>query len=475
MSKKKNLLKVTSILFILLVFVYIYHHEFRVYNFQINEISATTKIPFETANIPSVTTKIPSVTTKIPSVTTKIPSVTTKIPSVTTKIPSVTTKIPSVTTKIPNSEIESEFKSFKQCQNSTGENIRNFYLIKSYKAASSTLSNLLYRYGLKHGLSFVEPQDNTTNQIFPFSHLDTATRFPLIPSCDNIYNLSTIHCRFEGKEKLEKTMPVGTIIFASVRNPISQLQSSFNYLRFGDKLKKKGITFNRFIENPLKISRLYLGFPKERIILNKPKNLVFWNQQSQVFGLYDFKIPVGIGRKEILGNEIYEKQIMKFLERVDKEVDFVFIAEHFMESIAIFREMFGLGYSDVAHFNINFSKKNNNVNELTKQQQDKIIEFNYIDWLLYQRMVDKFEKINSTLRYDLSFEIDAIQRLNARIAKYCLKPNQYRTVQGEFCKMRLLDISETGKKDVCCQRIVVQEWKLNKILKTEMRDTFLKC
>ena len=453
MSKKKTLLKFTSILFILLVFVYIYHHGFRVYNFQINEISATTKIPF---------------------VTTKIPSVTTKIPSVTTKKPSVTTKIPSVTTKILNSEIESEFKSFKQCQNSTGENIRNFYLIKSYKAASSTLSNLLYRYGLKHGLSFVEPQA-ATNQIFPFSHLDTATSFPLIPSCDNIYNLSTIHCRFEGKKKLEKTMPVGTIIFASVRNPISQLQSSFNYLGLGDKLKKKGITFNRFIENPLKISRLYLGFPKERIILDKPRDLVFWNQQSQVFGLYDFKIPVGIGRKEILGNEIYQKQIMKFLERVDKEVDFVFIAEHFMESIAIFREMFGLEYSDVAHFNINFSKKNNNVNELTKQQQDKIIEFNYIDWLLYQRMVDKFEKIKPTLRYDLSFEIDAIQQLNARIAKYCLKPNQYRTVQGLFCKIQLLDISETGKKDVCCQRIVVQEWKLNKILKTEMRDTFLKC
>ena len=372
-------------------------------------------------------------------------------------------------------DIQSEFKSFKQCQNSTGKNIHNFYLIKSYKAASSTLSNLLYRYGLKHGLSFVEPQDTTTNQIFPFSHLDTATTFPLIPSCDNIYNLSTIHSRFEGKDKLEKTMPVGTIIFASVRNPISQLESSFNYLRFGNHLKKKGITFNQFIEDPLNISRFYLGFPKEIRILDKPMNLIFWNQQSQVFGLYDFEIPVGIGRKEILENEIYQKEILKFLERVDKEVDFVFIAEYFMESIAIFREMFGLEYSDVAHFKINFSTKNNSVDELTKQQQDMIIEFNYIDWLLYERMVDKFEKIKSTLKYDLSYEVDAIQRLNARIAKYCVKPNQYKTIQGEFCKIQIPDLSEAGEKDICCQRIVVQEWRLNRILKTKMRNTFLKC
>ena len=410
-------------IFLPVIFVYIYQHEIRDYNSQTSEISMVI----------------------------------------------------SAATNDPNSEIESEFKSFKQCQNSTGENIRNFYLIKSYKAASSTLSNLLYRYGLKHGLSFVEPQDTTTNQIFPFSHLDTATTFPLIPSCDNIYNLSTIHCRFEGKDKLEKTMPVGTIIFASVRNPISQLESSFNYLGFGNYLEKKGITFNRFIENPLKISRLYLGFPKERIILDEPKNLIFWNQQSQVFGLYDFKIPVGIGRKEILENEIYQKEIMKFLERVDKEVDFVFIAEHFMESIAIFREMFGLEYSDVAHFNINFSTKNNNVNELTKQQQDKIIEFNYIDWLLYQRMVDKFEEIKSTLRYDLSYEIDVIQQLNARITKYCLKPNQYRTVQGEFCKIQIPNLSAAGKKDICCQRIVEQEWEINRILKRSMNEKLFKC
>ena len=89
---------------------------------------------------------------------------------------------------------------------------------------------MLYRYGLKHGLSFVEPKDTTTNQIFPFSHLDTAANYPLIPSCDNIYNLSTIHSRFEGKDKLEKTMPIGTIIIASVRNPISQFRVFFQLL-----------------------------------------------------------------------------------------------------------------------------------------------------------------------------------------------------------------------------------------------------
>ena len=369
-------------------------------------------------------------------------------------------------------EIESEFNAFKQCQISTGENIHNFYLIKSYKAASSTLSNMLYRYGLKHGLSFVEPQDTTTNQIFPFSHLDTAANYPLIPSCDNIYNLSTIHSRFEGKDKLEKTMPIGTIIIASVRNPISQFRSSFNFFDTGKRLEKKGVNFARFIEDPLKFSRMYLGFPKEFVILEEPKELLLWNQQSQVFGLYDFKIPAGIGRKNILENKNYQMKIEKFLERVDREVDFVFIAERFMESMAIFREMFGLEYSDVAHFQINLSAQNNSVDKLKKQQQDQIIEFCYIDWLLYQKMLVKFEKIKSNLRYDLSYEIDIIQRLNARIAQYCVKPNQYKTDQSE---MMLPDLNEAGEKDVCCQRIVEQEWVLNRIIRTRMNHIFLNC
>ena len=369
-------------------------------------------------------------------------------------------------------EIESEFNAFKQWQISTGENIHNFYLIKSYKAASSTLSNMLYRYGLKHGLSFVEPQDTTTNQIFPFSHLDTAANYPLIPSCDNIYNLSTIHSRFEGKDKLEKTMPIGTIIIASVRNPISQFRSSFNYFDTGKRLEKKGVNFARFIEDPLKFSRMYLGFPKEFVILEEPKELLLWNQQSQVFGLYDFKIPAGIGRKRILENKNYQMKIEKFLERVDREVDFVFIAERFMESMAIFREMFGLEYSDVAHFKINLMSRNNSVDKLTQQQQDQITEHNYIDWLLYQKMLVKFEKMKSNLRYDLSYEIDIIQRLNARIAQYCVKPNQYKTDQSE---MMLPDLNEAGEKDVCCQRIVEQEWVLNRIIRTRMNHIFLNC
>ncbi|KAI6650915.1 Galactose-3-O-sulfotransferase 2 [Oopsacas minuta] len=372
-------------------------------------------------------------------------------------------------------QIESEFRSFLKCENSTGENIQNFYLIKSYKAASSTLSNVLYRYGLKHGLSFVEPNSLQTNQIFPFSHLDTVSKYPLIPSCGKTYNLSTIHSRYEGKELLEKTMPKGTRIFGSVRNPISQLQSSYNYLRFGDTLKKNGITFDHFIENPLEYSRKYLDFPNEMKVLNRPLNLVFWNQQSQVFGLYDYKIPAGVGRKEILQSSIYQQEIDKFLERVDREVEFVFIAEHFIESMAIFRKMFQLDYSDVAYFEINSAVKNHSKDELTEQQQDLIIEWSYIDWLLYQRMLDKFEKLKSNLNYDLNYEVDIIERTSARILDFCTTPNHYKIVQGEFCPIKLLDLSKEGQKNVCCKRITQQEWEINRILKELMKESSAHC
>ncbi|KAI6650703.1 Galactosylceramide sulfotransferase-like [Oopsacas minuta] len=368
----------------------------------------------------------------------------------------------------------SEFQSFLQCENSTRKNIQNFYLIKSYKAASSTLSNVLYRYGLKHDLSFVEPYAIQTNQIFPFSHLDTVSEWPLIPSCGITYNLSTIHSRYEGKELLERTMPKGTRIFASVRNPVSQFLSSFSYLPFGQILKKNGIDFDRFIENPLKYSREYLDFPKEMKVLDKPLILAHWNMQSQVFGLYDYKIPPGIGRSEILQNVSYKEEIEKFLDRVDREVEFVFITEYFMESMAIFRNMFQLDYSDVAHFPINSAIQDNSKDKLSEKQQDLIIEWSYIDWLLYEKMLVKFEIIKSSLKYDLSYEVANIEKLNSRIAEFCLTPEMYRIVQ-ELCKVKWIELSKKGSKNVCCQRIAEREGSFNHILRKIMKDKLANC
>ena len=386
-------------------------------------------------------------------------------------------KISNIFTQVENGtvDIQSEFKSFLKCETEKSNEIHNFYLIKSFKAASSTLSNILYRYGLKNNLDFVEPQDVKINQIFPFSQRDTDMEFPLIPSCGNKYNLSTIHCRFEGRNKLERTMPTNTIIIGSVRNPITQMRSSFNYLRFGEKLRENDIDFEKFIENPLVYSRKYLDFPVDFEILKYPKNLVFWNQQSQVFGIYDYKIPPGVGRKEILANSEYQKEIETFLARIENEVDFVFIAEQFLESIAIFRQTFQLDFSDVTHFKINLADQNYSKVELTQEQKDLIIEWSYIDWLLYERMFAKFQEIKANLEYDLKTEINIIQQTNLKISDFCMDPKQYVEIQGEFCPIKLLNLSKKGKKNVCCKRIVEQEWRINSILKSYMMDRYINC
>ena len=386
------------------------------------------------------------------------------------KISNIFTSIENVTV-----EIQSGFKSFQKCEFKMSEKIHNFYLIKSYKAASSTISNILYRYGLKNNLDFVEPQNENTNQIFPFSQRDTYSKLPLIPSCGNKYNISTLHSRFEGREKLEETMPKNTIIIGSVRNPITQMRSSFNYLRFGDILRENNIEFEDFIGNPLEYSRKYLDFPVDFGLLKYPKNLVFWNQQSQVFGLYDYKIPPGVGRKEILANTDYQEEIEKFLGRIENEVDFVFIAENFIESIAIFRETFHLDYSDVTHFKLNFAVQNYSKIELTQQQEDLIIEWSYIDWILYERMLAKFQKIKASLTYDLQREIKIIQQTNLKISDFCMDPNKYVEIKGEFCPVKLLNLSEQGKKNVCCRRVVEQEWMINSILKKYMKEKYRNC
>ena len=372
--------------------------------------------------------------------------------------------------------IDTALKSFLDCKKNQSGNVRNIYLIKSFKAASSTLSNMLFRYGLKHRLNFIQPKSEMVNQIFPYSCSDTAKKFPLIPSCNGKYNLHTIHSRFDGRAKLAAIMPEDTLIIGSVRNPVSQMMSSYNYLDFGAKLSKMNITFENFIEKPVEYSQKYFKITSAyNPDLTQPVNLGIWNQQSQVYGLSDYKIPPWIGKKEILANKEYQNEIEKFLTRIDQEVDFVFITENFIDSVAIFMNIFDMDLSDVAYLKLNEAKQNNSEGVLTTEQQRNVIEWNYIDWLLYQRMLTNFNKLKLTLKFNIKLEVDKVNGVNMKILDLCLKPNGHVIKKGANCMFVTLELSKEGMNNACCSRIAEQEWDINRRLKRYMNEKIERC
>ncbi|XP_043540066.1 galactosylceramide sulfotransferase-like, partial [Chiloscyllium plagiosum] len=96
--------------------------------------------------------------------------------------------------------------------------------LKTHKAGSSTITNILFRYGESHGLNFAFPSGQSHFQYpWPFHRRAVSDYTP--GSC---YNIIASHMRFHGDE-LRGLLPVDRVYFTILRHPASLFESSFHY------------------------------------------------------------------------------------------------------------------------------------------------------------------------------------------------------------------------------------------------------
>ncbi|KAM9446460.1 galactosylceramide sulfotransferase [Clarias gariepinus] len=267
--------------------------------------------------------------------------------------------------------------------------------MKTHKTASSTILNILFRFGEKHRLKFAFP--SSRNDFFypsPFYRSQVKDYGPGM-----CFNIMCNHMRFNEAE-VAKVLPVDTTYITILRDPAELFESSFHY-------------FSRLIPSTWKIS----GDNKMEVFLNDPelyydpegfnafylKNLLFFD-----FG-QDNNLPLDDPRVE------------EGIRAISKRFHLVMMVEHFEESLILLKDVLCWDMDDLLFFKLN-ARKGSTVSKLTPELRARALQWNAIDWKLYQHFNATFwRKVEEYGLKRMAEDVAELRRRNAEMATICIE------------------------------------------------------
>ena len=359
------------------------------------------------------------------------------------------------TTVVPESTI-------RRCKHpAIGNEATSVALLKVHKTGSTTLSSILYRFGIRRGLSFVMMRDGT-HQFYPDT-IDKAYKKFYPPCQQEKYDILNIHSRYNGRSVLTGYMQQHTYVVATLRHPMEQMRSGFNYYGFAKQGEMMGKTYEDFLDNPQPFAReLRNKFPN-------PIHLV-WNSMSYDIGLDDFDIPTGIKKDQIEREPKYVAEVERFLNWAEEQIDFFVFSEYFDESLILLKDRLNWEIEDLVYFtqNVAADPPNKEIDEII---QNKTIEFSYIDYLLYNRMKQQLDVLKEEKGDQLAIEVKILQSLNKNFSDYCLEKSE--TDPKLYGEVKILGnkLRKERENDRCCYETAIDEMKYVKDIKNYMANS----
>ncbi|KAG2468062.1 G3ST2 sulfotransferase, partial [Polypterus senegalus] len=249
----------------------------------------------------------------------------------------------------PRRNMSETVKSFRSCQPK-----RNVMFLKTHKTASSTILNLLYRFGEKHGLTFALP----THYQFGYPSLFSSRRVKGFLQRDGPhYNIMCNHMRFNRPE-VQKVMPADTFYFSIVRNPVTLAESSYSYYKSVAPSFKRSVNFDAFIANPW---RYYLP----QLHNNHYARNLLW---------FDF----GFNHNANFSLKVAQAGV----DEIQQSFHLILLAEYFDQSMVLLRDALCWPLDDIVTFRLNFRSKD--TRRLSVEQEERLKQWNAMDWYLYQ-------------------------------------------------------------------------------------------
>ncbi|KAK7898658.1 hypothetical protein WMY93_019511 [Mugilogobius chulae] len=232
----------------------------------------------------------------------------------------------------------------------------NIMFMKTHKTASSTILNILFRFGEKHKLRFAFP-DGRNDFLYP-SPFRCSQVMDYKPG--DCFNIVCNHMRFDHRE-VAKLLPPDAVYITILRDPVDLFESSFHYYHRAVPLTWK-------IRNQNKLAE-FLNSPdtfykKEAFNSFYLKNLQFFD-----FG-FDNNLDVD------------DPYVTEAIASLSKHFHLVLLAEYFKESLILLKEQLCWSIEDVLYFKLN-ARRSSSVSRLTPELRAKAQKWNAIDWKLY--------------------------------------------------------------------------------------------
>ncbi|KAB5550106.1 hypothetical protein PHYPO_G00049880 [Pangasianodon hypophthalmus] len=270
--------------------------------------------------------------------------------------------------------------------------------LKTHKTASSTILNILYRYGDTNNLTFALPVYMHSQLFYPryfMSHFVEGMK----SRRGTEFHIMCNHMRFQGSE-VRKVMPLDTFYFSILRNPVSMMESIFTYYKAIPAFHNFRTLEDFLLDN----GRSYnASLPNNHYALN--------------ILTFDF----GFKNSALSDKAELDERAMAIISAVEKEFHLILISEYFDESMVLLRHALCWPLEDVVSFRLN-SRSEKSRKSLSAEMIEQVKKWSSLDWRLYRHFNTSFwRRIDTSLgRAKLQEEVELLRARRAVLEKTCL-------------------------------------------------------
>ncbi|XP_037630151.1 galactose-3-O-sulfotransferase 2 isoform X2 [Sebastes umbrosus] len=271
--------------------------------------------------------------------------------------------------------------------------------LKTHKTASSTVLNILYRYGESRNLTFALPLNKHSQLFYPFVF---DSRFVEGVSSRTVreFHIMCNHMRFR-KSEVAKVMPKDTFYFSILRHPVTMMESIFIYYKSIPAFHKTR-SLDDFLDNGW---RNY-------------SSSVTNNHYAHNILAFDF----GFDNNVAAGAEDLEERASVAIAAIERDFHLILISEYFDESMILLKHDLCWSLEDVVSFKLN-SRSERSRQPLLPNTAEKIKRWNALDWMIYLHFNTTFwHKVDRLIgREQMKREVSQLRELQANLANICLQ------------------------------------------------------
>ncbi|KAL2079740.1 hypothetical protein ACEWY4_025484 [Coilia grayii] len=279
--------------------------------------------------------------------------------------------------------------------------------LKTHKTASSTVLNMLYRFGEERGLHFALPLGYQFGYPLLFNaHRVKGYRGPHAME----FHIMGNHMRFH-KPEVEKVMPADSFYFSILRDPVALAESSYAYYKAVAPAFKRAKGLSDFANDP----RRYYD---PRLRNNHYARNLLW---------FDFGLDHNANYTFALAH--------RGEAEIRKSFNLILISEYFDQSMVLLRHALCWPLDAVVSFSLNARQMKppgggswgsksmlGAALALTDEQRQKLREWNALDWHLYQAFNRTFwEEVERFGRARMEAEVTLLRTRREVLARVCLR------------------------------------------------------
>ena len=269
----------------------------------------------------------------------------------------------------------------------------NVAFAKTHKTGSSTLQNILLRFGVHNDLTFAFPKGSW---MFNLNAPLNATEVLDGPWKElGQFNIFAAHCIWN-YDTVTKIVPQDAKFITILRDPVDCFESNYVYMGLQEHTYKMDI-------NQFATTYVLKQHEKRRPKAWAGKNNLLWD----------------LGAEDSVGED--PNAVDAYIKKLDAEFDLVLITERFEESVLLMQDLFCWDTADIGFISQNRRTETTKSN-MTKATRSILKEWLWADYKVYDHFIDKFEKkVAQFGALKMAEKRRNLETLNAKLFESCLE------------------------------------------------------